>query len=83
MKKRFACLSRHRVLLYHPSYAAYIIYAVAICHNIALKANLPIEEFAEEINIGEGIPVNDIQLIGDYADLGHLARNQYILQNNV
>lgn len=83
MKKRFGCLSRHRVLLYHPSFAAYIIYAVAVCHNMALRANLDIDEYAEEIrNIEEVLP-NPIQFQGVYADLGRFARNQYILENRV
>ncbi|EZA55356.1 Putative nuclease HARBI1, partial [Ooceraea biroi] len=38
LKSRFRCLSRHRVLNYHPAKAAYIIYSCSVLHNIAIKA---------------------------------------------
>ncbi|KAB0798063.1 hypothetical protein PPYR_09056 [Photinus pyralis] len=44
MKGRFRSLLKHRVLHYHPAKAAYIIYAAAVLHNIALWANLELQE---------------------------------------
>lgn len=44
LKARFRCLSRHRVLNYHPSKSAYIIYSCVVLHNMAIKARLPFEE---------------------------------------
>lgn len=60
LKGRFRCLSRHRVLLYHPSKASKIIYTCCVLHNIAVDARLPIVENEIEyrendINIGRFI----------------------------
>ncbi|GLV40063.1 uncharacterized protein CBL_02948 [Carabus blaptoides fortunei] len=53
LKGRFRCLSRHRVLNYHPATAAYIIYACCVLHNIAIKARLAWNEEMNDADIDE------------------------------
>lgn len=51
LKGRFRCLSRHRVLNYHPAKAAYIIYSCTVLHNIAVKARLEFNEVDDNIYV--------------------------------
>lgn len=84
-KRRFSCLSRHRTLLYHPSRAAYIIYACAVLHNMALHEHIPLLD----ANDNERNEVDDPEQEQDHneinfnevADLGRQTRQNYVRAN--
>lgn len=85
LKGRFRCLLKHRVLHYSPDRAAYIIYAAAVLHNIAIWGRLEMDEqdivdAAEENDIPVG---NNINQAGDnlLLQLGQDARRAYIRNN--
>ena len=71
---------------YTPEKAAYIIYAAAVLHNIAIWAGLEMDE--EDIPINNEEQENDLpqgpapdQLGDNILQLGQQARNQYIENN--
>lgn len=80
LKGRWRALLQHRVLHYHPADAAYIIYAAVVLHNIAIGANLPIDEddivydIAADENVNEVLDDNEQNIL----HLGRLARANYI-----
>jgi len=76
LKSRFCCLSKHRVLNYHPAKAAYIIYSCAVLHNIAIMAKLDLDN---EINENEFADPNPD--INEDIHAGRRARNLYVQQN--
>jgi len=48
-KSIWRCLSYQRVLMYEPAFAARIINACAVLHNMRIQHRLPFEEFQEPI----------------------------------
>ncbi|KAK4886108.1 hypothetical protein RN001_002379 [Aquatica leii] len=80
LKGRFRCLLRHRVLHYTPDKAAYIIYASAVLHNIAVLANLQIDD--EVVFEENDDPVRQPEIHeNNLLQLGRMARTNYIRQN--
>ncbi|XP_031328239.1 putative nuclease HARBI1 [Photinus pyralis] len=79
LKGRFRCLSRHRVLLYHPSRAANIIYSCCVLHNIALRARIPLPE--EEIEYRDEIGIEGNLEYNDVLQEGRATRARYIRNN--
>lgn len=88
-KRRFACLSQHRVLIYHPSKAAYIIYACAVCHNMALSENLQLDDENENLEDIQNELLNPPYIVpeeiefDEITNLGRQVRNQYIIDNRI
>ncbi|KAJ3654524.1 hypothetical protein Zmor_013707 [Zophobas morio] len=84
LKGRFRCLIKHRVLHFHPVQAAYIIYAASTLHNIALWANLALEEDEIVVENDEGNGDNAVGIVEpeqNCFNLGRAARENYIRRN--
>lgn len=48
-KAIWRCLSYQRVLMYEPAFAARIVNACAVLHNMRIQHRLPLEEFEEPV----------------------------------
>lgn len=79
MKGRFRALLKHRVLNYHPANAAYIIYAACVLHNMAIEANLQLDENEIEYEIENRVfEENNLDLISKCFILKHIMHTNFL-----
>ncbi|XP_024867004.1 putative nuclease HARBI1 [Temnothorax curvispinosus] len=61
LKGRWRCLRKERALHYQPEFAAHIVNACCVLHNIAVKWRIPPNEiYLEDIDQEAPIPCNDV-----------------------
>ncbi|XP_046736565.1 putative nuclease HARBI1 [Diprion similis] len=62
VKGRWRCLRKERALHYCPQFAALIVNACCVLHNMAMRRGIPYEEVhLDEMDLAPPIPHNDVQ----------------------
>ncbi|XP_018404941.1 PREDICTED: putative nuclease HARBI1, partial [Cyphomyrmex costatus] len=74
LKGRWRCLRKERALHYRPQFAALIVNACCVLHNMAIKWGIPCDEIhLDELDIAPPIPYHDIN-----EERGEQTRNRVI-----
>ncbi|KAJ8974681.1 hypothetical protein NQ317_019837 [Molorchus minor] len=82
LKNTFRCLSRHRILNYHPAKATHIIYASIVIYNMGLNAGLNMDVHEDDEEIDENLPVNvPVEINRNLLVQGREERQNFILAN--